>query len=624
MSTIPGAAARRAASAVALRFRHRASSSACVDPAVADSIRARHRTRSHEAEELRASEERISRLRLATVLAGFATFWIGYDTGLFAPALALAFAVGFALLVVRHDRTTRRRRRAERAAHFHEGSVQRLEDRWAGSGAGGDEFRDPAHPYGEDLDLFGRGSLFELLNRARTRAGERRLAEWLLHAAAPAAIDARQEAVRELAPRLDLREDMAVIGEDLGAGLEPEALVAWAEAPGRLDAAWARGAAPALVAAAVAAAAAWATGASGPGPFVLALAAEALLGLVLRRRVHRILHEVQRPTRDLRLLAEALGRLERETFVAPRLVALRRSLDVAGEPASVRIDRLRRRVDLLDARRNELFAPLAAMLLWGTQCALAIESWRRTSGASVAVWIDAVAEFEALLSLAAFACEHPDFVFPELDAPAPTFAATGLGHPLLPRQGCVTNDVRLDAGRRVLLVSGSNMSGKSTLLRAVGLAAVLAQAGAPVRCTRLHLSPLALGASLRIVDSLQTGTSHFYAEVKRLRQIVDLTAGGAPLLFLLDEVLHGTNSHDRRIGAEAVVRGLVQRGAIGLVTTHDLALAAIADDPAVAAENVHFEDQLTDGRMSFDYRMQPGVVRRSNALELMRSVGLDV
>jgi DNA mismatch repair ATPase MutS len=184
------------------------------------------------------------------------------------------------------------------------------------------------------------------------------------------------------------------------------------------------------------------------------------------------------------------------------------------------------------------------------------------------------------------------------------------------------------AGPRVLVVSGSNMSGKSTLLRTLGVNVVLAQAGAPVRARRLRISPLAVGASIRVTDSLQGGVSRFYAEILRLRQILDATAQpgpkGAPVLFLIDEFLHGTNSHDRLIGAEAVVRGLVERAAIGLVTTHDLALAGIADALGERAANVHFEDHIEDGRMVFDYVMRPGVVRKSNAIELMRSVGLEI
>jgi DNA mismatch repair ATPase MutS len=239
-------------------------------------------------------------------------------------------------------------------------------------------------------------------------------------------------------------------------------------------------------------------------------------------------------------------------------------------------------------------------------------------------WIDAVAELEALASLAGQAYEHPADCWPELVEGAPCLVARAAGHPLLAEARCVRNDVSLDAQRRVLVVSGSNMSGKSTLLRTIGTNAVLAQAGAPVRAAALRMTPLAVGASIRLHDSLQEGHSRFYAEIRRLRQIVDATEGPLPVLFLLDEVLHGTNSHDRRIGAEAVVRSLVARGAIGLVTTHDLALARLAESPELHAANVHFQDELIDGQMHFDYRMRPGVVTRSNAIELMRAVGLEV
>ncbi|MGV3724549.1 MAG: MutS-related protein, partial [Actinomycetota bacterium] len=230
----------------------------------------------------------------------------------------------------------------------------------------------------------------------------------------------------------------------------------------------------------------------------------------------------------------------------------------------------------------------------------------------------------ALSSLAGYAYEHPSDPFPEIADDGRTFSAEGLGHPLLPAAKCVRNDLRLDDDLRLIVISGSNMSGKSTLMRAVGVNTVLALAGAPVRAQSLRVSPLAIGASIRIQDSLQEGISHFYAEILRLRQVVELSRGALPLLFLLDEILHGTNSHDRLIGAEAVVRSLVANGAIGLVSTHDLALARIVDDPALRAINAHFEDQIVEGKMQFDYHLRPGVVQKSNALELMRSVGLDV
>jgi DNA mismatch repair ATPase MutS len=260
--------------------------------------------------------------------------------------------------------------------------------------------------------------------------------------------------------------------------------------------------------------------------------------------------------------------------------------------------------------------------MWDVHFGLAIDAWRARHGRAVGAWLTAVGQLEALASLAGFAWEHPADVYPDLDEGEARFEAQALGHPLMLEARCVRNDVALGGATRVLIVSGSNMSGKSTLLRAVGVNAVLALAGAPVRASRLRLSPLAVGATLRIRDSLQEGTSRFYAELVRLRDLVHIAAGPIPLLFLLDEILHGTNSHDRRLGAAAVVSGLVERGAIGLVTTHDLALSAVADDPGVRAVNVHFEDRLEDGQMRFDYRMRPGVVRTSNALALMRTLGL--
>jgi DNA mismatch repair ATPase MutS len=234
-----------------------------------------------------------------------------------------------------------------------------------------------------------------------------------------------------------------------------------------------------------------------------------------------------------------------------------------------------------------------------------------------------VAEIEVLSSFASFAFENPEYAMPVI-SDGQRFAASGLGHPLIPSDRRIVNDVHLGEDLRLLVISGSNMSGKSTLMRSSGVAAVLAFAGGPVCAKSLTISPMAIGASIRINDSLQEGSSRFYAEILRLRQILELSAGGHPLLFLLDEILHGTNSHDRRIGAEAVVRRLVEDGAIGLVSTHDLALAKIAESLAPRAANVHFEDHLEDGKMVFDYKMREGVVQKSNALALMRSVGIEV
>ncbi|MCW5970539.1 MAG: hypothetical protein KIT57_18725 [Blastocatellales bacterium] len=531
--------------------------------------------------------------------------------------------VAFIALMAVHERIHRRRDHFARAAAYYERGLARLDDDWAGTGETGERFAVPHHPFSEDLDLFGRGSLFELLSTARTRAGEEKLAAWLLNPAPPAEIRARQAAVAELRPRLDLREDLALLAADVRTGVDGETLRTWGAAPEvhfskalRISAALISIAAPIAVAA-------WLMFDARAAALLLLLV-EGMFFLRVRAQTAQVIASVDRPSRDLKLFAETLERIERETFTSPRLVELRAVLDTGGHPPSYQIRRLSRLIEILDSTRNILFAPIAALLLIPIHLVFAIERWRSVSGRAVGEWLEAVGEFEALSSLAGYSAEHPEDPFPEIAEDEPSFIGAGLAHPLLPAARAVRNDVELSARQRALIISGSNMSGKSTMLRTVGINAVLAQAGATVRARALKLSPLSIGASIHILDSLQEGSSRFYAEITRLRQIVDLARGERTLLFLLDEILSGTNSHDRRTGASSVVKGLVERGAIGLVTTHDLALTEIANELGERAANVHFEDHLEDGRMTFDYRMRTGVVRKSNAIELMRAVGLEV
>ncbi|HZS09106.1 MAG TPA: DNA mismatch repair protein MutS [Blastocatellia bacterium] len=530
--------------------------------------------------------------------------------------------ISLALLLV-HHRIFGEKQHALNAAAFYQRGLARLTGRWAGTGITGEQFRDGAHPYAEDIDLFGRGSLFELLCTARTRAGEETLASWLRAPAAVEEVRARQAVIEELRLNLDLREDLALLGEEVRSGLHPEALAAWGSAPPVLVSRLLRAITMLLAALTVVSLGLWFAG-YGLLPFWIMLLGESLFAFSLRGKVNQITGAVGMPGRDLALLSHILERLEREQFTSPRLVELRRALETDGQPPSNQIAGLHRLITWLDARLNQFFLPFAWVLLWDTQFSFAIEAWRQRSGALVAKWIAAVGEVEALGALAGYAYEHPRDPFPELLEAGVCFDGEALGHPLIAEDRCVRTDLRLDETLRLLVVSGSNMSGKSTLLRTVGVNTVLALAGAPVRAHRLRISPLALGASIHIQDNLQAGASLFYAEITRLRQLMDIAKGEPPLLFIIDEILHGTNSHDRRIGAEAILKGLVERGAVGLVTTHDLALTNVVDELSPRAANVHFEDHLEDGRMKFDYILRPGVVRKSNAIELMRSVGLEV
>lgn len=580
----------------------------------------------HEAESREDRREaRLADARLfvfvAAIVIAVAAFWLGKIS-----AWWLVAPTGlFAALVFAHDRVVKARDRGHEAIAIYERGIARIEDRWMGSGRDGASFLQATHPYAADLDLFGPGSLFQRISTARTGAGERRLANTMLAAAEPETIRERQAAIGELAAKLDFREDLARAGGDVGKDLDVDALATWAASTEAIALGPSRAVGIALSLVASITIFGWLILDWDPRIALVSIILEIAFAIFLAKHVRRILDGADQRADDLGAIASMLARIEREPFLSPSLIALRDSLPASGHAASSRISEARRCIDRLEWGRNMVFAPLALLFLWSTQVALSVEAWRRRHGRNVRGWIDVVAEMETLASYAAYTFENPDDPFPEVVEDAgPLVEARGLGHPLLPKASCVRNDLSLGETLRVLVVSGSNMSGKSTLLRALGVNVVLAQAGAPVKCFSLRLSPLAIGATLRVQDSLQTGTSRFYAEILRIRQVVDLTRAGVPLLFLLDEVLSGTNSHDRLAGATAVVRGLIDRGAIGLVTTHDLALAEVADGLAPRAANVHFEDQFADGVMRFDYLMRPGVVRKSNALELMRAVGLDV
>ena len=601
------------------------------------------------------SDARFAYARLGTLAAALVLGLIVWRTSLSAWSLILP-PVLFGWLMYRHDQVLRTRDHAVRAIAFYERGVARLEDRWIGHGDTGERFRTDDHVYANDLDLFGTGSLFELLSLARTRAGEETLAGWLMTPAAAPEIRARQQAIEELAPALDFRERLAMTGSEVRQNVRTDRLLEWAESP---MPPWRR--LQTLTQAftvAVVVAIAWLTTTSAWQPLAVVIVLQGFAFRGLRDQMNAIVSgrdpsanadfvadALTHRARDLEVLAGLLRILEREPFVCDRLRRLQDRLTTDRQPASRSTRRLQRYAEMHNSERNAALVPIglflfgqfelalttAALLqLLRPQLTLAVARWRSRHGRHVRAWLDTVAQLEAFTSLSGYRYEHEGDPFPEIvdaadAAPkAAVFDGLQLGHPLLPAGRMIRNDVRLGAGTQLLVVSGSNMSGKSTLLRTVGINAVLAMAGAPVRAASLRISPLAVGATLRIQDSLLEGRSRFYAEITRIRELTAIAAGPVPLLFLLDELFHGTNSHDRVAGAAGVLRSLLDRGAIGLITTHDLAVTAVAGELSARAANVHFQDWFDGEAMRFDYLMKPGPVTHSNALALMRAVGLDV
>jgi hypothetical protein len=532
-------------------------------------------------------------------------------------AMALVSAV-FAALLSWHGRLGQRLRRALRASAYYERGIDRLESRWSGRGLTGARFLEPDHLYAFDLDVFGEGSLFERLAIVRTGSGESILASWLLSPAAPVEIRARQEAAAGLRDRLDFREQVALLGATEWEGGDPEPLRHWAAGPPVLTSGFLLLAVFLVSLIVVLSVAGWLLRFVGYETVIAAFVLQAGCALWLRKRVRSVLTAVQVRARELALWAGILDLFEREAIASPWFVERRAEATSAAKS-------LRRLVQLLngvDLKWNVNLVPLPSLFLWTTGFAIAVDRWRQRN--RLASWIRVAGEYESILALGTYAYENPADPFPTIMDQGTSLEADAMGHPLLPPEACVCNDICLGRDVQLLVVSGSNMSGKSTFLRSAGLNVVLAQAGAPVRAARMSFSPLVVGATLRVLDSVQMGRSRFYAEIMRIRRIVELADGRTPVLFLLDEILHGTNSLDRRVGAEAIVRSLVDAGAVGLITTHDLSLTEIADALGSKAMNVHFEDRLDEGKIVFDYQLRPGVVQKSNALALMRSIGLKV
>ena len=594
-----------------------------------DTYRVRAAQRQLAAAARERTHVRLGNAKVAIVIVTM-IYWAVTVQGSPNSVLLGAAAVAFVALLIWHEVVIRALARAQAAVQFYTDGIARIEDRWIGKGQASVRFRDVEHPYSDDLDVFGEGSLYDLMSGARTPVGEERLAAWLSAPAAPAEIRRRQARVMALRSQIDLRERIATVNATAGLRrLLPERLIEWAEAPATLP----RAARPLAALLAVALAAAVVNVLYGGRALPLLPLAMANLGMLwwLMKPATAVVEGLSSATMSagVDLLSRVVAEIERAEFDDAEMVALVARLTGAspGQSASRGLARLARVSDWVDSRHNAFARLLGIPALFTLQVGFGAEAWKARDGARLRDWVDVVGELEALLSFAGYAFEHPDDTFPDIVEPADgeaVYEAVNVAHPLIPRAVAVPNTVTLGPSPRVLIVSGSNMAGKSTLMRTIGLNAVLALAGAPVRATHLRLSPLVLGTCLRHTDSLREGRSGFFTEVLRIRQICNLLDGPGRVLFLFDELLSGTNSKDRRTAAEALVRMLVGRGAIGVVTTHDLALTEIAAILPGEVKNVHLQDHVENGQMRFDYKLRDGVITQSNALELMRMIGLDV
>jgi hypothetical protein len=568
-------------------------------------------------------------------LTSAAALW-GSAVGLFA----------FGVLFAAHARTERAEQEAWRWCKVNAAAEARALDAWRELPEDGSEFVDPAHPHSSDLDLFGPGSLFQFINVAHTAHGQRALATLLSQPAPLAEARARQQAVRCLVPELELRQRLETL--TLHAPAAPakarptwrrstpsgaptaaagtESVLAWAESPPRFSSR------PPLVWAA------WLLPLSTLLAFVLsqtlhapawlwkgAILLQAWLVFRTRRDAGAVSAIVAPWQGAFERLARAFHAVEHLRLDAPLLERLRRELLDESRDASLELARLDRILGWFALRNSEwAHPPINTLLSWDVHCVVALERWQNGSGRRLRKWLEALGQIEALSSLAGAAYDNPEYTFPEfIEGPA-QLSAAGLGHALLGPGVRVHNDVCLPAPGRALLVTGSNMSGKSTLLRAMGLATVMAFAGGPVCARSLRLSTVSVYTSLRVTDSLADGVSRFYAELARLRSMLAAVRDGGPVLFLIDEILVGTNSVERGIGARWLLAEFLRAGAIGAVSTHDADLCQLPADLMARVEQAHFREDVDDGTLVFDYRLRAGPVKAGNALRLMRSLGLAV
>jgi hypothetical protein len=613
-----------------------------------------------------ATSARFSRARLALVLTLIGAGVFALSRGALAtPTLVVVVAslTALVVLVVRHERVEQRRDAANTLARINREAAARLRRHWndlpdAWTTSGLDD-----HPYALDLDLFGHASLIQILGPVRTPAGRATVCRWLLAAdrIAPDEIAIRQESVRELAPLLDLRQQLTGLSRQIASPATVDA-TAWRAAPDAERAAAAPD--PAIGDAALsdrevshfvdwAEAPSWLFGRPWVSWLALALGilttslllvsalewwsnslwlVSATAGWVLRWFVHERLEAAYHGAtgeRGLRGFTALIALVAGSRFEGRALRAAQAALHGRSGHAHVALRRLEQLVALSDVRLVAwLYLPLQTLTLWELHVWLLIERWRRAHGGDVRFWLAAIGHVEALSALASLAHDHPEWTFPQLTPRAPHIDARDLGHPLLADRVRVTNDLRVGPRGRFLLITGSNMSGKSTLLRAVGLNVVLAQAGGPVCASRFTAPLVSLHTSMRVADSLEQGLSLFMASLTRLQRVVRAAREATPerpVCYLLDEVLQGTNSAERQIAVRTIVNHLLACHAIGAATTHDLELAA---DPSftASADSFHLQETLTgDGdrvTMTFDYRLRPGPAAAGNALQLLRMLGL--
>ena len=571
---------------------------------------------------------RISLLRVLLFVAGFAGLILFYRSGTWAVVLTVCCTfLPFFILVKVHNRLYFRKEQLETQLKLNQDELKGLEGDYSVFDEGR-EFIDAGHPYSYDLDLFGRKSLFQALGRTCTHIGKQTLATWMQHhLTEKTAIETRQESIRDMSRRMEFREAFRVTGSiNRGADSDEEEISRWSQTPSVLQHLW-------WVKLCL-----WAV----PGINILLLALGLLnilslswfgmmftvfviLSFGLIQRVTLIQESYGKKLKTLNRYARLITLAKGETWQAPALRELTDKLDIDGHSPAEALTQLSKELDRLDLRNNQLlYVILEGSMFFQLRQIVHIERWKARYGKYLMGWLEAVGELDALCSLGTFAYNHPAYTYPTITNQPFCFLARNMGHPLMPEAQCVKNDATIPSRPYFLIITGANMAGKSTYLRTIGVNYLLACMGCPVCCESLTLYPAQLITSLRTTDSLSDNESYFFAELKRLKRIIDLLNKGQELFIILDEILKGTNSADKQKGSLDLIRQFMRLKADGIIATHDLLLGTLADQFPEYIRNYCFEADIKDNELTFSYRLREGVAQNMNACFLMRKMGITI
>lgn len=538
----------------------------------------------------------------------------------------IACLAGYVVLAIIHAKVIRAEDYTRVRLGLNERGLLRLDGKWNEFPQSGAKLLPEGHLYAGDLDVLGQGSLFQRLDETGTRAGELQLSAWLLTPAASSdEVRERQVAVRELAPLVDFRQSL--VAEARMAGQEkadPSKFIAWAEAASALTSIrWAYPIAHVVPPITITLGLLAANDVITALPFLIGVAVQIVIIALTRKPIAAMWEALKLGERGFMRFEETFRAIDEQKFEGPHLKALQAGLQ-GGPSVTERLVRFTRLLGFAELRNSGQLHPIInALTLWDILVLFRVDRWRAEHGVGVRRWFEALARLEALGCFAAFAFERPDCTFPEVDDGAVHLEATQLGHPLLDKP--VLNDVSFSGPGHALVITGSNMSGKTTLMRATGLNTVMALAGLPVCASSFKVARVQVMTSMRVKDSLERGVSYFYAEVQRIKALLTTAQEHREkCLFFLDELFMGTNTKERQIASQKLMTMLLDTGAAGAVTTHDLSICELANERAGTVKNVHFRDQMTDGEMTFDYRLRDGVVQTTNALEVLRRAGVPV